>query len=85
MEMSDYKEMYLKMVRASERAINILIEAQRECEELYISGHERSAGAFTTDQSRLRGAGDWSCVQTPADRSRKETAPEPRDSPGADG
>lgn len=36
--MPDYKEMYLKMVRASERAINILIEAQRECEEMYLSG-----------------------------------------------
>ena len=33
----DYKEMYFKMVRASEDVINILIEAQRECEELYIS------------------------------------------------
>ena len=33
----DYKEMYFKMVRASEDAINILIEAQRVCEELYIS------------------------------------------------
>ena len=30
--------MYLKMVRASERAINILIEAQQECEELYLAG-----------------------------------------------
>lgn len=35
--MPDYQEMYRKMVRASEAAINILIEAQRECEELYIS------------------------------------------------
>lgn len=33
----DYKEMYLKMVRASEQAIRILVEAQRECEELYMS------------------------------------------------
>ena len=33
----DYKEVYLKMIRASEKAINILIEAQRECEEMYIS------------------------------------------------
>ena len=31
----DYKEMYLKMVRASEEALNILIAAQRECEEIY--------------------------------------------------
>ena len=38
--MPDYKEMYLKMVRASERAINILIQAQQECEELYLSGSE---------------------------------------------
>ena len=38
--MPDYKEMYLKMVRASERAINVLIEAQQECEEMYVSGAE---------------------------------------------
>ena len=38
--MPNYKEMYLKMVRASERAINILIEAQQECEEMYLSGPE---------------------------------------------
>ena len=35
--MPDYKEMYLKMFRASEQAVNILIAAQRECEELYLS------------------------------------------------
>ena len=40
MKMPDYKKMYLKMVRASERAINILIEAQQECEEMYLSGPE---------------------------------------------
>ncbi len=34
--MSDYKEMYLKMFRASEQALDILIAAQRECEEYYI-------------------------------------------------
>ena len=34
--MVDYKEMYLKMNRAMEKAINILIEAQRECEEDYL-------------------------------------------------
>ena len=32
----DFKEMYLKMVRASEEAIRILVEAQQECEELYV-------------------------------------------------
>ena len=36
----DYKEMYRKMMRASEQAIRILVEAQRECEELYLSQPE---------------------------------------------
>ena len=36
----DYKEMYLKMMRASEEAIRILIQAQQECEEMYVSAHE---------------------------------------------
>lgn len=34
--MPDYKEMYIKMFRASEEAVNILITAQQECEEMYI-------------------------------------------------
>ena len=32
----DYKEMYLIMARAAEKAERILIEAQRKCEELYM-------------------------------------------------
>ena len=36
----DYKEMYLKMVRATEEAVQILIRAQQECEELYLSATE---------------------------------------------
>ncbi len=32
----EYKELYLKMMRASEEAIRILIRAQQECEELYL-------------------------------------------------
>lgn len=35
--MPDYKELYLKLFRASEQAIHTLMTAQRECEELYIS------------------------------------------------
>lgn len=34
--MPNYKEMYLKLLRASEVAINILVAAQQECEELYL-------------------------------------------------
>ena len=40
MKMPNYKEMYLKMARASEQAIRILIKAQQECEEMYLSGPE---------------------------------------------
>lgn len=35
--MDDYKEMYLTMMRASEQAIQILIEAQQKCEEMYLA------------------------------------------------
>ena len=35
--MPDYKEMYFKLFRASETAIGLLIDAQKECEEIYLS------------------------------------------------
>lgn len=35
--MPDYEKMYFTLFRATEKAINTLIEAQRACEELYIS------------------------------------------------
>ena len=35
--MPDYKEMYLIMARAAEKAERILIQAQRKCEELYLA------------------------------------------------
>ena len=38
----NYKEMYLELMRAAEKAINILIHAQRDCEEKYISESEDS-------------------------------------------
>ncbi len=38
--MPDYKAMYLKLFQASEDAVNLLISAQRECEEMYISEPE---------------------------------------------
>ena len=38
--MPDYKEMYLKLFRASEEAVNTLIAVQRECEELYLSEND---------------------------------------------
>ncbi len=38
--MADYKEMYLHLMRNTEKAIQILIEAQRDCEEMYLSAPE---------------------------------------------
>jgi len=38
--MPDYKTMYLKLFRASEEAVNLLISVQRECEEMYMSAPE---------------------------------------------
>lgn len=37
----DYEKMYRQMVNAAEDAIKILIEAQRNCEEMYIEDAER--------------------------------------------
>lgn len=34
--MPDYREMYLHLMRETERAVRILIDAQRACEELYL-------------------------------------------------
>ena len=38
--MPDYKEMYLTMLKASEQAIQFLIEAQQKCEEIYVFSPE---------------------------------------------
>ncbi|MCF2663955.1 hypothetical protein JQM66_05200 [Oscillibacter valericigenes] len=34
--MPDYKEMYLHLMRETEKAIRILEKAQQDCEELYV-------------------------------------------------
>lgn len=39
-KMPDYKEMYFTMLAASEKAIRIIIEAQRECEDMYINADD---------------------------------------------
>lgn len=35
--MTDYKELYLTLLRASEKAVQTIIAAQQECEEMFIS------------------------------------------------
>ncbi len=47
--MTDYKELYLIMTRAAEKAQRILIEAQQQCEELYLAaGEEEENPSGTT-------------------------------------
>lgn len=38
--MPNYKELYFKLFRASEDALNLLIAAQQECEEFYLASDE---------------------------------------------
>lgn len=47
--MPDYKEMYLTLFRATERAIDLLIEAQQTCEELYVDAPEDDLSALSSD------------------------------------
>lgn len=42
--MDDYKQMYMELMDATENAINLLISAQRKCEELYITTEESTNG-----------------------------------------
>ena len=45
----DYKEMYLKLFRATEKAAEILITAQQECEEMYINAPEPKFKVINTN------------------------------------
>lgn len=38
--MPDYKEMYLHLMRETEKSVRILIKAQQECEEMYLNAPE---------------------------------------------
>lgn len=38
--MPDYKQMYLKLLDGVEKAINLLIETQKVCEEIYVDTDE---------------------------------------------
>ena len=40
--MADYQKMYLHLFHAVEDAIQLLIEAQRACEELYMNGEKEA-------------------------------------------
>ena len=42
--MADYMQMYMKLMEATEKAMDILIAAQRQCEEIYIETEDPSDG-----------------------------------------
>ena len=42
--MADYRQMYMKLMDATESAMDILIAAQRQCEEIYIETEDLSDG-----------------------------------------
>ena len=49
--MPDYKEMYLSLFRATEKAINLFIAAQQECEKLYLSAPEPELLVLSSQKS----------------------------------
>ncbi len=49
--MVNYEQMYYKMNRAMEKAINILIQAQQECEEQYLAQTDPPEEQEITEQS----------------------------------
>ena len=52
--MADWKEMYLTMFRASEKAMRILEAAQLECEEMYMRNGDEEAERARQHGGRLR-------------------------------
>lgn len=46
--MPDYEALYHRLFHATENAINALIAAQRECEELYLAAEENEESADGT-------------------------------------
>lgn len=51
--MPDYKKMYLRLFRAVESAIALLIEAQRVCEELYMEADDEEEDAAAQARSAV--------------------------------
>ena len=47
----DYKQMYIKLFNAAERAKSILTAAQQECEEMYLTPREWDLAAIRRDMA----------------------------------
>lgn len=48
--MTDYKKMYFELLNATEDALNILIKAQKECEEIYINTYDKTEDESENDK-----------------------------------
>ena len=48
--MPDYEEVYLTLMRATEGALNLLIDAQRKCEQIYIVDKESESDAEALEE-----------------------------------
>lgn len=49
--MPDYKEMYLTLMKASEEALDILLAAQRQCEEIYLASGGSDTQTSDTEET----------------------------------
>ncbi len=56
--MPDYKKMYLELFRETEKAIDILIAAQRRCEEMYINAPEAKIQVLPVEDEGKNGGND---------------------------
>lgn len=52
--MADYKQMYLTLLDATEKAINQLVSAQRACEELYILSEQAEEKKKKSETIKLK-------------------------------
>ncbi len=51
--MPDYKEMYLTLFRVCEQAVQVLIKAQQECEEMYIDANNPERISLLEDRKSM--------------------------------
>ncbi len=50
--MPDYQQMYYRLFRANEKAIWLLIQAQQECEEMYLAAENNIISIKGTNHNK---------------------------------
>ena len=78
----DYKELYLKLFRATEETINRLIEIQQQCEEAYLAaGEQKPTRPRSNDIGReptKKSSGTFRCFSSSCFAGIGNTYPESR-------